>query len=132
MRTVLTFLAGVLSAAIVTAISLLATEHTRLQQVSVLGTTLHSSAAWGLAAATALGFLLALFLLLPGRVERESQLHLFQASYVRLLASYRQLLAEHQHLMQTLLVPRTPGLPAPPSVPSVPRPSPSEVTPIPV
>jgi Zn-dependent protease len=89
MRTLLTFLGGVLCAAIVAAISLIATQNTRPQQVSVLGTTLHSSTAWGLAAATALGLLLALFLLLPGRMEREAKLRLFQTSYAELLGSYQ-------------------------------------------
>jgi hypothetical protein len=136
MRTVLPFLAGILCAVIVAAIGVMATGNPPPEQVTVLGTTLQATGGWGLAAATAVGFLLALLLLLPGRLDRagqtdalEAQVRVLQAAYAQVMASYQQLQVQHQYVLRTLLAPTPAGPPATPSAPSVPGQSPSGAPP---
>jgi hypothetical protein len=132
MRTLLIFLAGVLCSAIVAALAVLAAGHPSPQQATVLGTTLHASGRWALVTATALGFLLALILLLPRRLataarseDLEAQVRLLHVAYAQVLASYQQVLVQHQQVQQVLravMAPHSPGPSVDPSIPSVPSP----------
>jgi hypothetical protein len=122
MRSLLAALAGILGAAIGAALGLIASENTRPQQVTILGTTMHGSAGTELAAATGVGFFLALLILVPRllasaglrrslserRDAMELQLHSLRTAHAQLQRRYRHVLTEHQRMLATVPAPMAP------------------------
>jgi hypothetical protein len=119
MRIAISFLIGLLIAATVVALGVLVTHNGQSEQLTFLGVTLQSEAGWVVAAAAALGFVLAFLLLVPGRLASawrgwamsrqvqalEQRLRALREEHARLEGSHQRMLAEHQRVMDHVLTP---------------------------
>ncbi len=68
MRTVIAFVVGIATAAVVVGLGVLVVQNTQSEQLTFLGTTLFVDKGGVVAGGVALGFVLAVLLLLPGRL----------------------------------------------------------------
>jgi hypothetical protein len=126
MRTLITFLIGLLTVATAVALGILATQNGQDAAFSFLDTTVYMPQGWAVAGSAALGFLLAYLLLIPGRLASvwrtrwlgrqthalETKLRALQEEHARLQGSHHRLLEEHRHVVDQVLAP-APTAPTP-------------------
>lgn len=126
MRVLTSFLIGILAAATVAAFVVLVMQNSQGVQLGFLGTTAQLNAGGAVAGAGAVGFLLALLLLLPGRLasawrtanlsrqgqSQEKRLAALREQYAALQGSHQRLLDEHQQVMGQVLPGGVAGQPA--------------------
>jgi uncharacterized membrane protein len=119
MRTFIAFLIGIVMAAVVVGLRILVAENGQGEQFTFLGTTFQGDKGWLAAGAVALGFILAVLLLIPGRLASawhrwtlgrqasalEDRLRVLREQHAELQGSHQRLLEEHQRVMQQLLSP---------------------------
>ena len=68
MRILMSFLVGISMAAVAVGLGVLVAENSQSEQFMFLGATFQGNKGWILAGAVVLGFLLAILLLIPGRL----------------------------------------------------------------
>jgi uncharacterized integral membrane protein len=68
MRTVIAFFVGIVTAAVVAGLGVLVVQDTQSEQLTFLGMTLSADTGVLMAGAVVVGFVLAVLLLLPGRI----------------------------------------------------------------
>jgi hypothetical protein len=119
MRTLISFLIGIVTAAFVVGLRIFVDENRQGDTVMFLGTTFQGNKGFLMAGAVALGFLLAFLLFVPGRlasarhrwslgrqtVALEERLRALREEHAELQGSHRRLLEEHQKVMQQVLTP---------------------------
>ena len=119
MRTLLSSLIAILTAAIVVGLSIFVVQNSQSEQFSYLGGSLHADKGVIVAGAAVLGFLLAFLLLIPGRLASawrgwsvgrqaqalEQRLSALREEYAGLQGSHRLLLKEHDRVMGQMLTP---------------------------
>jgi hypothetical protein len=123
MRTLISFLIGIITAAVVVGLRILVAENGQGEQFTFLGTSFQGDKGWLMAGAVALGFLLAVLLLIPGRLASawrrwtlgrqalvlEDRLRVLREQHAELQGSHRRLLEEHQRVMQQVFSPVVAG-----------------------
>jgi hypothetical protein len=123
MRTLISFLIGIVIAAVAVGLRVLVAENGQGEHFTFLGTTFQGNMGLVTAGAVALGFLLAVLVLIPGRLASawhgwtlgkqtlalEDRLRMLREEYAELQGSHRRLLEEHQQVMQQLLTPVNAG-----------------------
>jgi uncharacterized integral membrane protein len=130
MRTVIAFLVGILTAAVVAALGVLVVQNTQSEQFTFLGATFSGDKGGVVAGAAALGFILAVLLLLPGRLASawhrahshqqtrtlEQRLLAQREQYAQLHGGHQRLVEEHGLVLDRVLpAPASPRLPTPPA-----------------
>lgn len=126
MRTVISFLIGLVSAASVVALGILVAQNGQSEQLTFMGNAVQESAGWLVAGAAALGFVLAFLLLIPGRLAsawrrgsaaRQAQalegrlmrlrmgLGELREQHAELQGRHQSLLEEHQQVLNHVLAP---------------------------
>ena len=123
MRILMSFLVGISMAAVAVGLGVVVTENSQSEHFMFLGTTFQGNKGWILAGAVVLGFLLAILLLIPGRLAgaqhrwtlrrqaraQEDRMRALREQHAELQGSHRSLLAEHQRVMQQVLAPVATG-----------------------
>jgi len=123
MRTAISFLVGLITAAVVVGLGVLVAQNGQGEQFTLLGATFQGAMGWVTAGAAALGFLLAFLILIPGRLasawqrwtlgrrgqELEEQLRVLQQQHAELQGSHWSLLEEHRQVMANVLTPVAAG-----------------------
>lgn len=119
MRILISFLIGIVMAAVAVGLGVLVAENGQSEHFTFLGTTFQGNKGWLTVGAVALGFLLAVLMLIPGRLSsawhrwtlgrqalaREDRLRALREQHAELQGSHRRLLEEHQRVMQQVLAP---------------------------
>jgi hypothetical protein len=119
MRTLISFLIGIVVAAVVVGLGVLVAQNGQGEQFTVLGTSFQGDKGWLAVGAVALGFVLAFLVLIPGRLASawrgwwlgrhgqvlEDRLRALREQHAELQGSHRRLLEEHQRVMQQVLTP---------------------------
>jgi hypothetical protein len=149
MRVLLSFLIGIVAAAVVVSLGILVAQNGQTAQLTVLGVAVRTQMGWLIAGAVGLGFVLALLLLIPGQMARawrgwwlgrqmvalERRFVALSEQQATLQGAHQRLLAEHQQVLAHVLAPTggPPGVPgreaaaaAPSAPPSAPAPAPAE------
>lgn len=117
MRIISSLLVGMIAAAIIAALGIAATQNLQRDQLTLASTTLQTNTGWLIVSAAALGFLVALLLLVPGRLasawrrrslSRQGQqlqdtVALLREQYAQIQGSHQRLLEERQHLLAQLV-----------------------------
>jgi uncharacterized integral membrane protein len=117
MRTVIAFVVGIATAAVVVGLGVLVVQNTQSEQLTFLGMTLFVDKGGVVAGAVALGFVLAVLLLLPGRlasawhraqVHRQTQtleqrLVALREEHARLHGGHQRLVEEHGLVLDRVL-----------------------------
>jgi hypothetical protein len=123
MRTLISFLIGIIMAAVAVGLRVLVAENGQSEHFTFLGTTFQANKGLLTASAVALGFLLAVLVLIPGRLASawqrwtlgkqaqalEDRLRALREQHAELQGSHRRLLEEHQQVMQQVLTPVVAG-----------------------
>jgi hypothetical protein len=123
MRILMSFLVGISMAAVAVGLGVLVTENSESEHFMFLGTIFQGNKGWILAGAVVLGFLLAILLLIPGRLAgarhrwtlrrqaraQEDRMRELREQHAELQGSHRSLLEEHQRVMQQVLAPVATG-----------------------
>ena len=123
MRILMSFLVGIIMAAVAVGLGVLVTENSQSVHFMFLGTTFQGNKGWILAGAVVLGFLLAILLFIPGRLAgaqhrwtlrrqaraQEDRMRALREQHAELQGSHRSLLEEHQRVMQQVLAPLATG-----------------------
>ena len=123
MRTFISFLVGLLTAAVVVGLGVLVSQNGQDEQLSALGMSFQAEKGWIVAGAAALGFLLAVLVLIPGRLatswqswarrqqaqELANRLQALREQYAELQGRHRHLVAEHQYVLAHMLNPAAAG-----------------------
>ena len=123
MRILMSFLVGIIMAAVAVGLSVLVAENSQSAHFIFLGTTFQGNKGWILAGAVLLGFFLAILLLIPGRLasarhrwtlrqqarSQEDRMRALREQHAELQGSHRSLLEEHQRVMQQVLAPLATG-----------------------
>jgi uncharacterized integral membrane protein len=136
MRTVIAFLVGIGTTAVVAGLGVLVVQNTQSEQLTFLGTTLSVDTGGVVAGAVALGFVLAVLLLLPGRLASawhrarvyqqtrtlEEQLVALREEHARLHGGHQRLVEEHGQVLDRVLP--SPRFPLPPPARQTPQMSP--------
>jgi hypothetical protein len=119
MRILMSFLVGISMAAVAVGLGVVVTENSQSEHFMFLGTTFQGDKGWILAGAVVSGFLLAILLLIPGRLAaarhrwmqkrqaraQEDGMRALREQHAELQGSHRSLLEEHQRVMQQVLAP---------------------------
>jgi hypothetical protein len=114
MRTFMRLLIGILLVAVVVGLGVLVAQNGQSEQFTFLGTTFQGKMGWLAAGAVALGFVLAVLMLIPGRLasawrgwwlgrrgqEVEDRLQALREQHAELEGSHRRLVEEHQRVLQ--------------------------------
>jgi len=117
MRTVIAFVVGIATAAVVVGLGVLVVQNTQSEQLTFLGSTLIVDKGGVVAGGVALGFVLAVLLLLPGRlasawhraqVRRQTQtleqrLVALREEHARLHGGHQRLVEEHGLVLDRVL-----------------------------
>jgi len=123
MRILMSFLVGIIMAAVAVGLGVLVTENSQSEHFMFLGIAFQGNKGWILAGAVVLGFLLAILLLIPGRLAsarhrwtlrrqaraQEDSMRALREQHAELQGSHRSLLEEHQRVMQQVLAPVATG-----------------------
>ena len=123
MRILMSFLVGIIMAAVAVGLSVLVAENSQSENFIFLGTTFQANKGWILAGAVLLGFFLAILLLIPGWLasarhrwtlrrqarSQEDRMRALREQHAELQGSHRSLLEEHQRVMQQVLAPLATG-----------------------
>ena len=123
MRTLMRLLIAIVLVAVVVGLGVLVAQNGQSEQFSFLGTTFQGNMGWLAAGAVALGFVLAVLVLIPGRLASawrgwwlgrrgqalEDQLRALREQHAELQSSHRRLVEEHQRAMQQGPTPVTAG-----------------------
>lgn len=109
MRSLFSFIFGVIAAAFLIAIGLLVVENARTERLTLVGNTFTADLSWLLVGATLAGFVLALLLVTPARAGMDRQSALMRSQQRTLeqnlqgvQSQHDQLLAEHGNLRSQL------------------------------
>ncbi|MGO8947953.1 MAG: hypothetical protein ACLQUY_09880 [Ktedonobacterales bacterium] len=119
MRILISFLIGIVMAVVAVGLGVLVAENGQSEHIIFLGTSFWGNKGWLTVGAVALGFLLAVLLLIPGRLSsawqrgalgrqaraRDDRLRELREQHAELQGSHRRLLEEHQRVMQQVLTP---------------------------
>ncbi len=119
MRTLISFLIGLLTMAAIVALGFVVAQNDQNAQVTFQGTSFQFAQGWMVAGAAALGFLLAYLLLIPGRLASalrtgslsrqgqrlEQRLQGLREEHAQLQGSHQRLLEEHHHVLSQVLAP---------------------------
>jgi uncharacterized integral membrane protein len=107
MRIVIAFLVGILTAAVVAALGVLVVQNTQSEQFTFLGATFSGDKGGVVAGAAAVGFILAVLLLLPGRLasawhraHSHRQTRTLEQRLLALGQEHAQLHGGHQRLVE--------------------------------
>ncbi len=136
MRTVIAFVVGIATAAVVVGLGVLVVQNTQSEQLTFLGSTLIVDKGGVVAGGVALGFVLAVLLLLPGRlasawhraqVRRQTQtleqrLVALREEHARLHGGHQRLVEEHGLVLDRVLP--SPRVSLPPQAGQTPQTSP--------
>jgi uncharacterized integral membrane protein len=143
MRTVIAFCVGIITAGVVAGLGVLIVENTQSAQFTFLGATLSAAQGAVVAGAVALGFVLAVLMLLPGRLASawhrahirrqtrtlEERLRALREEHAQLHGGHQRLVEEHGLVLNRVLpspsAPRSPA-PAPPPPGPLPQTGPRE------
>jgi hypothetical protein len=123
MRILISFLIGIVMAAVAVGLGVLVTENGQNEHFTFLGTSFQGNQGWLTVGAVVLGFLLAVLMLIPGRLSsawhrwtlgrqalaREDRMRELREQHAELQGSHRRLLEEHQRVMQQVLTPVVAG-----------------------
>ena len=123
MRTFISFLVGLVTAAVVVGLGVLVAQNAQNEQFTFMGATFQGAMGWLTAGAVALGFLLAFLVLIPGRLASawqrwmlgqrgqalENQLRELRQQHAELQGSHWSLLEEHRLVMSQVLTPVAAG-----------------------
>jgi uncharacterized membrane protein YciS (DUF1049 family) len=119
MRTLISFLIGLLTMAAIVALGFVVAQNDQNVHVTLQGTSIEFAQGWMVAGAAALGFLLAYLLLIPGRLASalrtaslsrqgqrlEQRLQGLREEHAQLQGSHQRLLEEHHHVLSQVLAP---------------------------
>jgi hypothetical protein len=133
MRTVIAFFVGIATAAVVAGLGVLVVQDGQSEQFTFLGLTLAADQGVVVAGAVAVGFVLAVLLLLPGRIASawhrahirqqtrtlETRMHALREAHAQLHGGHQRLVEEHGLVLDRVLPSSassrspapTPGLP---------------------
>ena len=123
MRILISFIIGIVMAAVAVGLGVLVAENGQNEHFTFLGTSFQGNQGWLTVGAVALGFLLAVLMLIPGRLSsawhrwelgrearaREERMRELREQHAELQGSHRRLLEEHQRVMQQVLTPVAAG-----------------------
>ena len=123
MRLLLDFLIGIVTMVTVTVLGILVVQNTQVEPLYVPGTAVYFPQGLVVASAALVGFLVALLLLVPGRLasarrnrllDRQVQLHdahlrALREDYAQLRGGHQRLVEEHQRVMDQVLTPIAKG-----------------------
>jgi uncharacterized membrane protein YciS (DUF1049 family) len=119
MRTLISFLIGLLTMAAIVALGFVVAQNDQNVHVTLQGTSIEFAQGWMVAGAAALGFLLAYLLLIPGRLASalrsaslsrqgqrlEQRMQGLREEHAQLQGSHQRLLEEHHHVLSQVLAP---------------------------
>lgn len=127
MRTVIAFFVGIATAAVVAGLGVLVVQDTQSEQFTFLGVTLSGDKGAVVAGAVVLGFVLAVLMLLPGRLasawhraQIQRQTRALEERLRALREEHAQLNGGHQRLVQEYGLVLSRVLPSAPPAPSAP------------
>jgi hypothetical protein len=133
MRAVIAFFVGTITAAVVAGLGVLVVQDSQSEQFTFLGLTVAADQGVVVAGAVVVGFILAVLLLLPGRIAGawhrahirqqtralEERLHALREAHAQLHGGHQRLVEEHGLVLDRVLP--SPQSPPSPSSPSSPR-----------
>jgi uncharacterized integral membrane protein len=147
MRTVIAFFVGILTAAVVAGAGVLVVQNTQSEQFTFLGATVSGNKGGVVAGAVLVGFVLAVLLLLPGRLASawhrahihrqartlEQRLVALREEHAQLNGGHQRLAEEHGLVLDRVLPsPSSPRSPAPQPAGQAPSQTASQTSPQPV
>jgi hypothetical protein len=142
MRTLMSFLIGLLTMAAVVVMGAVVVQNGQNAQLSFHGTSFEVAQGWLVGGAAALGFVLAFLLLIPGRLAStfhsrglgrkgqnlEQRMQGLRDEYAQLQGSHQRLLEEHRHVLDQVLAPVAAAQGADPTRAPSPAASPAALT----
>jgi hypothetical protein len=119
MRMLVSYLIGIITAVVIVALGVLVALNGQGASLTVPGASVQVTMGWLVAAAVALGGVLAFLILIPGRLASawqrwllgqraqglERRLQALREQHAELQGSHRRLVEEHRHVMQQVLTP---------------------------
>jgi hypothetical protein len=141
MRVLIAFFVGIVTAAVVAGLGVLVIQDSQSEQYTFLGLTLAADKGVVVAGAAAVGFVLAVLLLLPGRIASawhrahirqqtrtlEERLHVLREEQAHLHGGLQRLVEEHGQVLDRVLPSSSPSpAPAPAPAPASPPAAPVE------
>jgi hypothetical protein len=141
MRTVIAFFVGIVTAAVVAGLGVLVIEDTQSEQLTLLGVSVSGAQGVVVAGSVAVGFVLAVLLLLPGRIASgwhrarirqqtralEERLRVLREEHALLHGGHQRLVVEHGLVLDRVLPSRSPAAPSAGQTPQTPQASPQPV-----
>jgi uncharacterized integral membrane protein len=117
MRTVIAFFVGIVTAAVVAGLGVLVVQDTQSEQLTFLGITMSAARGVVMTGAVAVGFVLAVLLLLPGRIASawhrarirqqtralEERLRALREEHAQLHGGHQRLVVEHGLVLDRVL-----------------------------